>query len=153
MLPRLMDGAVVESRFDRVSGQMSLGYEFGRSWRTSASYRRGLEYIAGLNQPVFSDSVTTSLDGLITRRLDATVSAGYSSGASAQNRGGLTFDTYTGSSVLRFAITRSFAAFTDYVYYDYKTRGVALLPVGIPRQLHRNTVRAGLTLNVRPLGR
>ena len=145
--------ARVDGRFDRFSGQLSLGYEFRQSWQTRASYRRGLEYIAGLNQPVFSDSITAGVDGLITRRLDATVAAAYSSGDSVSNRDRLIFDTYTGNTMLRFAVTRSFAAFAEYVYYYHEIRGPVLLAPGLARQLNRNSVRAGLMLNVRPFGK
>jgi hypothetical protein len=152
VVPLTIGDVVVDRRADRFTGQLSFGYGFRRSWQTRASYRRGLEYIAGLNQPVFSDSITASVEGSIARRLDATVTAAYASGDSASKLDRQIVDTYSGSTRLRFAVTRSFAAFAEYVYYDYAIRGAVLAP-GIPRQLTRNSVRAGLTLSVRPFGR
>ena len=96
--------------------------------------------------PVFADGTTVSLAGMLSRRVDILVSAGYSSGESLVNRDGLLFDTYTGNLRLRYAMTRSLATTVEYLYYYYEFLGTMRLAEGIPQGVERNGVRAGLTL-------
>ena len=63
------------------------------------------------------------------------------------------FDTYTGDVRLRYALTRTFAAYVEYLYYFYDSRGSVPIAPGIPAGLERNGVRAGLTLRVPALRR
>lgn len=137
----------------RMSGQVMTGYEFGRMWRARAVYRRGVDYVAGLTQPVFADSLTASVDGLLTRRVDVLVSAAYSNGESALNRQSSTFDTYTGDVRLRYALTRTLAAYGEYLYYFWDSRGSLPLAPGIPAGVERNGARVGLMLSVLALRR
>ena len=63
------------------TANVSSGYDFGRSWHAQGSYRRGMEYIAALRAPVFMDGVSVETSGLLSRRTEFRVSAGYSTGA------------------------------------------------------------------------
>ena len=112
-----------------------------------------MEYLADLPVPVFADGFGAGVDGLISRRVDVSASAGYSNGESALGRDSLQFDTYTGNLRVRYALSRTFAMYGEYLYYYYDFRGSAQLLVGIPPGLERNGVRAGLTLWVPALRR
>ena len=128
-----------------IDGEMSLGYQFSRGWQTRAVYRRGMEYVPALTEPVFTDGVTANLDGAITRRFDLTMSAGYSNGESVfQNAS--SFDTYNGDVRLRYALNRTLAAYGQYIYYVYDFGGNTQLAPGMPTRLERNAVRAGFML-------
>ena len=154
MLPESAAGTVLEDRpYSRLSGQVTMDYGFGRTWQTRALYRRGVEYVAGLSEPVSADSFTASVDGLFARRLDFLASVGYSNGESVLNRNSSIFDTYTGDVRLRYALTESFAASIEYLYYFYDSRGSNPLVPGIPPSLERKSVLAGLTLRVPALRR
>jgi hypothetical protein len=128
----------------RLAGSAGVQYQFGRSWQARASYNRGLEYVPGLQGPVLTGGVSTSVDGLLSRRIDLSLSGGYSDGSSAL-RTASTYTTYTGDARLRYALTRSWAMYVQYLYYFYDFRGTTLLP-GLPQGLERNAVHAGLTL-------
>ena len=82
------DSLVPERQF-LGNGQVNFGYDFGRSWHVAANYRRGIEYIIDLPQPVFADSLGASVVGMLNRRVDVVVFGGYSSGASLLNRNSL----------------------------------------------------------------
>jgi hypothetical protein len=132
-------------RLYRVSGDAAVGYQFGRTWQTRATYSRGLEYVPGLTAPVLTGGVTGSVDGLLSRRVDLSISGGYSNGNSALQAGS-SFATYTGDVRLRYALTRTWALYTEYLYYYYDFSGTTQLAPGLPPHLERNGVRAGLTL-------
>jgi hypothetical protein len=137
----------------RVSADMTAGYQFGRSWQVKGSYRRGLDYVASLSEPVFVNSASASLQGRLRRRMDLNMTAGYSSGQSAL-RTASTYASYTGSVRVQQLIDRNWALFAQYLYYyyDFRGSGLLLLP-GVPRGLERNGVRVGLTLLLPVLGR
>ena len=127
-------------------GDLSFDTQFGRTWQARAFARRGLEYISDLPEPVFSDGVSVGADGLLSRRVDLSLTAAYASGESLLSPNSLQFDTYTGDVTVRFALTRSLAVFATYLYYYYEFRGRAELLIGMPSGLERNGGRVGITL-------
>ena len=81
----------------------------------AASYRRELEYLAVLSEPVFSDGARVELTGLISRRLDLSARGGLRDGSvRAVERYSLNssrnLETYTGEVKLRYALKRSVRA-------------------------------------------
>jgi len=140
-------------RSSRLVGQVGLAYLFGRTWQAGATYRQGVDYVAGLTEPVKTDGITAGLEGLITRRVDVLVKADYASGESALIRNTPIFDTYTGNARLRYALARGLAVYVGYVYYYYDFRGNTQIAPGLPQALERKGVRAGLTLLLPALGR
>lgn len=132
-------------RLFRFAGGLDAGYQFRRTWEARASYRRGLEYVAGIRAPVLTGAASASVSGLLSRRVDLSLSAGYSDGSSALLTTS-TFTTYTADARLRYALTRSWALYTEYFYYFYDFSGTTLLAPGLPERLKRNAVRGGLTL-------
>jgi hypothetical protein len=130
-----------------------LGYQFAKTWQTNVSFRRGLEYVPGLRTPVYSNGFTSTIDGLINRRLSLQAAASFSDGRSLVAREGSTFDTYTVDMQARYAFGRMWALYSEYMYYYYDFRGSAQLPVGVPPVLERNAVRLGLTFWVPMTGR
>jgi hypothetical protein len=137
---------------DRLSGNHMISYDFGRTWQARLTYRRGVEYAAGISQPVLADGFSAVVEGLVTRRLDVVVSAGYSSGKSALNIESF-FDTYAGNARLRYALVPSLAAYVEYLYYFYDSHGSIPLAPGLPLGLERNGIRAGLTMHLSTLRR
>lgn len=134
-------------------GQVGLGYVFGRAWQASATYRQAVDYVPGLIEPVATGGFTARIDGLITRRVQANLAALYSSGRSAFQAGGTTFDTYAGNARLRYALARGVAVYVEYLYFFYDFRRAGQLAPGIPPALERHSGRAGLTLLIPALRR
>jgi hypothetical protein len=145
--------AIGDRYYRRMSGQVTMGYEFARSWKAGAIYRRGVDYVIGLNEPIAADRFTATVEGLLTRRVNVLASAGYSNGESALTLQRSTFNTYTGDVRLRYALTRTFAAYVEYLYYVYDSRGSTPIAPGIFPSLERKGVRTGLTLLVPALRR
>jgi hypothetical protein len=130
----------------RLSADAGLGWQFSTAWQAHGRFRRGLEFVAGLSEPVYVDGFAAELAGLVTPRLDVVASGRYSSGKSALYREALTFDTYGAELQIRYALMRGLAVYGEYLYYFYDFTGNARLAPGIPPGLERNGIRAGLTL-------
>ena len=145
-ISELTPNAPVTGRVYRLQGDASVDYQFRRTWRASGSYLRGVEYVAVLTRPIFADSARADLTGLVARRVDVSISAGYAAGDSALTRDSNQLETSTATARVRFALTRTFALYTEYFYYFYDLRGSLLLAPGLPNTFEQHGIRAGLTL-------
>ena len=101
--------------------------------------------MADLSTPVFADSFSADLNGLLTPRMDLSAGVGYSTGQSTSVVNASTFDTYTASVRVRHALTRAWAVYAQYLYYFYDF-GRAQVPIGVPSSMERNGVRVGITV-------
>ena len=140
------------SRLYRFEGDARIDYDVGRTWRATATYRRGVEYLAVLTEPVFSDAVRVELGGLITRRIDVSGGGGYAFAQSALNRDSRSLNTKTGQLRVRFALKRSLAVYSQYLYYFYDLRGQAHLAPNLPATFKQHEVRVGFMIFSRPIG-
>jgi len=131
----------------------SAGYDFGRSWNARGSYRRGLEYIAALRAPVFTDGVTLETTGLLSRRTEFRASAAYSTGAPTLGGSIANYTTYTGTVRIQRTLTRASWLYSEYFYYFYDFGSALLVQPGLPTSLERNGVRVGVTLSLHEFGR
>jgi hypothetical protein len=129
----------------RPYGEFVVSWQFSPTWHVGGMTRRGLEYVAGLTQPVFVDGLAAELAGLIHPRLSVMTSARYSRGASALNNKAQPFETYSADFQVQYAMNRVLAINGEYLHYFYDFRGTGLAP-GITPHLDREGVRVGLTL-------
>ena len=135
---------LVPDRMYRTSADASLDYPFALSWTVRGAFRRGLELIPGLAQPVYSDGVTLGLDGLLNRRIEVGFAGGYSQGRSVLTPAASQYDTYNASARVQYALTNSTAIHVEYLYYFYDFVGDVLVITGAPQRMQRNGVRVGL---------
>jgi hypothetical protein len=122
-----------------------VAWPFAEGWQARGAFRRGVEYVPIVNEPMFANGFTVDLAGLLTSRLECAASARYSTGQSAFNRDAPAFDSYGADLQIRFAVSRTVAVYGGYLYYFYDFPPGALTP-GIPPSLERNGIRVGLTL-------
>jgi hypothetical protein len=139
----------------RIEGQSWVSVDLSRSWAVSASFRRGMDYIATLSEPIVNTGVSLGVDGSLGQRLQLGINASYGDGGSAltDTRQDDKLGTYTGSARLGFALTRSISAYGQYLYYHYNLRDQARLAPSLPSVFDRRSVQFGLSFSARPLGR
>ena len=137
-------GATVDRRY-LANGETRLTYQFGRTWSVRAAYTRGLQYVGQLSEPVLADGANLGFGGLLTRHTDVQMSAAYSDGDSAIAVGTTRFRASTSDVRLRYALTRSVAAFVEGYLYIYSFQGGTPV-LGLPPQFHGDGVRAGVTV-------
>ena len=149
VLPSTTAGATPVRREPyRVTGNLSAGYQFTRTWETRAVYRRGIDWLAALREPVSTDGMTATVEGGLVGRLELAAAASYSSGDSTWTPSSTRFDMYSGNVRLQYAASRIVTGYVEYVYYYYDFgEGALVLPGMLPR-LQRQGARAGLSLNV-----
>jgi hypothetical protein len=144
-----IEGLISDSSFSRqyrVVGEAFVSRDIGRTWNGRASYRRGVGFVQGLPQPVFSDAFTLQTTGLLSRRTDLDLTAALSSGGAALTGASTPFAMYNADARLRFALNRTLAAYVEYLFYYYDFNQGLQLPPGVPSRLTRNGARIGLTL-------
>jgi hypothetical protein len=142
----------VDARTVNVTGEGGLVFPFARGWQLRASVNRGLQYVAGVSQPLFVNGFSGELNGALGRRVGVIASVRRTSGQSVFTGSGL-LDTYTGRARLGVALTRRLEAYAEYLYYGYDTGGVDIEPgvpvlPGAPLDLERHSARVGLVLRV-----
>jgi hypothetical protein len=127
-------------------GSAALVHHIGRTWNARADYRHDVGYIEGFNRPVFSDSAGANFGGLISRRVEFSADSRYFKGAVGLTGGAPRFGSYSAWARVRTAVTRSLAAYVEYLFYHYEFDDVSAIPPGMPPQFHRNGVRIGLSI-------
>jgi hypothetical protein len=137
-------GDQLAGRVFRTQGQASVDY-YSRRWHASGQVERAVEYVALLAAPVLADSSRFSLQGLLNRRMDLLAMASYATGASVVNVGH-EVDAYTANIRLRFAFSRTFALYTEYLHFYYDLRGQQGLSPDLPREYQQRSIKVGLTL-------
>jgi hypothetical protein len=128
----------------RLVGDAGLRHELTRNWRTVVAYSRGVGFIEGVRELVYSDRATVELTGLVQPRAEFRAWGGVSLGDLGLQAPGNHFRTYAGSARLAFMISRAFALFGEYSYYFYDFNRIQL-PPGVPSSMRRNGVRIGVT--------
>jgi hypothetical protein len=128
-----------------VTADAALSTQFGRTWQAEGGYHRGVSYIEGIQTPVLTDGLTTSISGLITPRINLAVSGAYSVGQPTVANAAHGLTTYTADARTSVALNRTWAFFAEYLYYFYDFSS-GIVPVGAPPHFARNSGRAGLML-------
>ena len=123
-----------------------LKHQFGRSWSVQSGYHRGMTFTEVLQSPTYTNGITTGVGGFLNRRTGLQISGAYSTGELALAGAPSPFATYTSNVRLEVAANRVLATYAEYFYYFYHFDPSIQLPVGVPHDLTRNGVRAGLTL-------
>ena len=126
-----------------INASARLTHDLGRTWNASLAYRRGMHFIETLQQPVFSDSATFQVTGLVSRRVQVRASAHAALGDAEFSS---QFDMYRGSAGLLLGLTRYLALGVDYSNYHYRFDRNILLPAAVPHRMDRQSVRAQVHL-------
>ena len=105
--------APVNTRTVKVTGDAGLSYPFARGWQIRGSASRGLQYVAGVSQPLFVTGFSAEVNGTVKRRLELTAQVRRSSGQSALT-GNRLLDTYDGVARAGVILTRGLEAYTEY---------------------------------------
>jgi len=139
----LTDGRVTSYQ---AVGNAHLAHEIGRSWLASVAYDRSFRFVDTLLLPVFYDSVNIALGGLVSRRVE--VQTGLRGVIGTIGYGGddatSDFDTFQALAGVSFALNRFMQIGTSYSFYRYRFDRNALLPVGVARNIDRQSIRAQL---------
>jgi hypothetical protein len=125
-------------------GTVNLRHEFDRGWFLQGDFSRNTRLVEGFGDPFFENTVSASLGGFLSRRVELLTSGGYSRGEV-----GFTSDRYTvvqGSARLRLAIGRYLAANAEGLVYRYDFDDNVARPDQMLQSQNRWSVRCNLTV-------
>jgi hypothetical protein len=139
--------APLSTQHNDIVGGVVLDHQIGRTWNVHGGFRRDVAYIEAIPNPVFSNTIDLSGGGYFSPRLDIAVAIGHSYGDSSFSIGVPSpFLAYNGNLRLRYALTRRWAVYSEYVYDSYEFEGTLPIPNGIAPRMTRRGIRAGLML-------
>jgi hypothetical protein len=127
-------------------GNARLNHEIGRTWSAWLGYDRQLYFTESWRQPVLANSLGAGLGGLITRRMELETMARAGAGTMVLSQTGSSFDAYTISTTLSYALSRYVQAAVIHSLYRYRFGDQVLLPVGASRTVERQSVRATVSV-------
>jgi hypothetical protein len=143
----------------RLIGHLDINRELGRTWTISAGYRRNVSMYYTFRQPVASDSLGTTLGGLINRRVNAYAEAVAGRGMvgfgmpSSTALGSRDYRAWIVATGLGFGLKRTLSLSLDYSYNHYSFGQAVQLPSALLQRLDRQSVRANINLWVPLLSR
>ena len=133
-----------EDRRFRLNGNVTLHKRMKRTWDVAVAGNRQTEFLPGFLAPLFADSLTASVTGRLSERVDTST---YISGA----RGEFGFDAALGRftsasavTLLNVAITRRFGWFGQAGFYHYDMPAGVASPVAMSR-MTRRTFMTGIS--------
>lgn len=123
-----------------------LAHSFSDRWSARVDYSRPIRYLAGVADPILSDTVAGSLTGRVTRSTEVAVVAGYSRGGVGFETAGQDFTSRTLTAHFRARLARSwwFEAQAFTAAYSFSSADALAGPLAA--EFSRHGVRAGLSL-------
>lgn len=132
------------TRYELV-GSAALRREIGRSWFSSLTYNRDVEFVEVLTQPAFTDSLTGTVSGSIGRRVGITADAGVMRGEVGVAVTTNTYVVQRAGAGLTYGLTNALGLSVRYSFFNYSFAGDEGLPGGLPQSgLARQAVRVSL---------
>jgi hypothetical protein len=128
-----------------LNAQATLNQQIGRTWNANVSFNRGSQFVEGLRDLVFADSVTASVHGQPMSRLELTGSLATTSGTVGIKVLAPHFSSYTASGKVAVAVTRLLGVFTQYTYYRYDVPPGSPTALDFRPRLGRQSVMVGLS--------
>jgi len=101
-------------------GSAILRREIGRSWYSALSYNRDVEFVDVLTQPAVTDSLTTSVSGLVGRRLGLAGDAGWSQGRVGVATTANEYGVYRAGASATIGLTSTVGLGVTYSYFHYQ---------------------------------
>lgn len=131
----------------RLTGDVALTHEIGRTWSSSLAYSRGVSTDELLfEEPVLRDTLTASLNGLVSRRVGFHATARASHGAVGFLDRDSSHTSIVASTGLQTALTQHVAVSVDYAYYQYRFDDDLARPAGLSDRSASQGVHAYLSL-------
>jgi hypothetical protein len=127
------------------TGAARLNHEIGRTWVGALAYSRGLQFVETWPEPMFADSASAMLGGLINRRAQVQIVARALRGSGYSGRAG-DVTSYGGSALLGIAVTRYINTSLIYAYYQHGLAPSIALAPGFPHDFDGHTIRASVNL-------
>lgn len=144
-------GSVVLSEAGRshylVVGSAGIRREIGRTWFSTVSYNRDVTFVSVFARPSSTESVTSSLSGLLGRHVNLAAQGGVSRGKIGFSDDTNGYTMYRAGTGLSVGLTRSLGLGIFYSYFRYRFDRAGALPDVLPQtEMSGHALRVGLDL-------
>jgi hypothetical protein len=126
-------------------GNVAIMRELGRTWSASFSFFRNVGFEEAFQQPVFSDTLSAMVSGLLSRRVSVDAGTGLAGGKVGFSNTDNGFSTLYASAGIGIAITRFLNGGLRYGYSRYRFDNGVRLPADLLFQTGRHGVHASLS--------
>jgi hypothetical protein len=126
------------------SGSVRLTREMARTWSAWFGYDRGAQFLQTFTAPVYANSLTAGLSGLLSRRwqFNSYLSAAFANVGTPNADG---YENYYAGASLTYGFMRNLGLSVNYTVFRYDFGAGVERPEGFPPELIRHNVTAGLT--------
>lgn len=131
-------------RHYRLNGQASLSSAFRRTWQFTLSGQRTTQFLPGFADPLFADTASVGMSGLLSSRAQLVLKATGGIGEFGFDADPGRFRTVHATSQFNYAFTRKFGLFAQYALYFYELPGGAS-GFSLLNELSRQSVAVGIT--------
>lgn len=136
----------VSTRYDIV-GSAALSHEVSRTWTANLAYNRRAEFVTVIAQPVFSDSLSANVGGLVGRRVNIQAGTGTSLGtAGITGADDNSYRAFHATVSAQTALTSTIGVTVGYTYYSYRFDSADFLPSTVRQRDRRQTLHASVDL-------
>jgi hypothetical protein len=140
-------GSAIVSALDgkhfELTGSAFVKQQLSARWTAQATVTRGVQAVDTAPRPFVGEIVTGSFGGYFSRRFALRLAPSYSHGVDVASEHG-SYQSYSNTSRLEWAVSRSWALYVEHYYFRYRSTGLEL-PASAP-SLDRQGIRTGLTL-------
>jgi len=137
-----------QRRHFTVTGSVNLDQALGRYSHATLTYSRGVQLLEGFRDPVYSDTLTGSLNGALGQRVRVATSFVYSLGQVGLSGSNNDYDAWNGGGRITVDLSRMSMLYVAYAYSQSNIgNGVELL-TAVPNAQHRHSLRVGASLHV-----
>ena len=122
-----------------------LAHSFSDRWSGRVDYSRPIRYLAGVAEPILSDTVAGSITGRTSRSTELTLLAGYSRGGVGFESAGQDFTSRTLTAHFRARLARSWWFEAQAFAAAYAFSSADALKGPLAAEFSRHGVRGGLS--------
>lgn len=133
-----------ETRY-ALTGNVQIMRELGRTWSASVWYDRDVQFEEAFQQPVFTDTVSAMVSGLLSRRVSVDAGTGLAGGKVGFSDVDNGYSTLYSSAGIGIAITRFLNGGLRYGYARYQFDDGVRLPTDLLFQTSRHSLHAYLS--------
>jgi hypothetical protein len=137
-----------DGRHFYATGSALLDHRIGRTGHVGLAYSRGVGFLQGLIEPVFTDTVTATAATALSRRVRVSSSVGYVLGSVGLSEGATNYSAWTGNGQFIVGLAPRLGLQAGYAYYQHDVGDAVQLIGHLPNQQHRQTLFVGLSFGV-----
>jgi len=130
------------------TGSALLDHRIARTGHVGFAYTRGVGFLQGMIEPVFSDSFNATASTALSRRVRVSSTVAYVLGSVGLSDGANNYSAWTGNGQFIVALAPRLGLQAGYAYYQHDVGDAVYLIGHVPNQQHRQTLFVGISYGI-----